>query len=374
MEGLVYFTTSGVQVLSCTAADGLGNVSSKVQTFQVDITPPSIDFDPSPSTNGWLGGADDAYVRIHAEDRATVKALVCAIDGESIPSFSPQPGPDGSMEAVVSFTTNGVHFLRCRAWDGLGNEATLGQTFQVDFAPPSVGLPSMTPPAVRVGEGASMSVVASDEGSGLDSASYYVQGLASGSISGAMVLTASGFEATLDLPDRPEIWTVSVDATDKMGFHTSSRRALFASYDPAGSIGGTGWIVPGGVTSEAGDRLPGLDGTTRASFGFSAKYRSSSSTLPSGTLTFSYGSKFKLQSKDFAWLVVPDLQTAYLSGTATIQGMDAAYPFILRIGDGGAKARDEFVLRVFGPGANLAEDAPVYQASGAASGQITIQQ
>lgn len=374
MEGLVYFTTSGVQVLSCAATDGLGNISSRAETFQVDITPPSIDFDPAPSTNGWLGGANSAHVGVHAEDRATVNSLLCRIDGEWIPSFRAEPGPNGSMEGLVFFTTDGVHFLRCTATDGLGNESSRGQTFQIDLAPPSVGLPSMTPPAVRVGEVSSISVVASDGGSGLESASYLGQGLTGGSISGVMHLIGSGFTATLDLPDRPELWTASVDVADKMGLHASSQPTLFASYDPdAGSIGGTGWIVPGGETSEAGDRLTGLDGTSKASFGFSARYRSSSSSLPSGTLTFSYGSKFKLQSKDFAWLVVLNTQNAYLSGVATIQGVDGTSPFILQIGDGGGTAQDTLVLRVFSPGANLAIDAPAYQASGAASGQITIQ-
>jgi hypothetical protein len=61
-----------------------------------------------------------------------------------------------------------------------------------------------------------------------------------------------------------------VFAGDGVGLIEESS-APFVTYDPlAGSVDGTGWIVPGGPTSEPGDVLPRLDGVQKASFGFHA--------------------------------------------------------------------------------------------------------
>jgi hypothetical protein len=146
------------------------------------------------------------------------------------------------------------------------------------------------------------------------------------------------------------------------------------TYDPlAGSVDGTGWIVPGGPTSEPGDVLPRLDGVQKASFGFTAKYKTPSSVAPAGTLTFSYGSRFKLQSRELSWLAVRDEGTAFLGGLASIQGMDGEFPFVAVIVDGaGTFSGDRFELRVYEPGTDIASPTPLFAASGDAGGQIQI--
>ena len=49
---------------------------------------------------------------------------------------------------------------------------------------------------------------------------------------------------------------------------------LFVSYDPNGPFAtGGGSIVPGGSSSDGGDLLPGIDGTSKANFGFVVKYK-----------------------------------------------------------------------------------------------------
>jgi len=141
----------------------------------------------------------------------------------------------------------------------------------------------------------------------------------------------------------------------------------------AGSVDGTGWIVPGGPTSEPGDVLPRLDGVQKASFGFTAKYKTPSSVEPTGTLTFSYGSRFKLQGRDLLWLAVRDESTAFLGGNASIQGMDGVFPFVAVIFDGaGTFSGDSFELRVYEPGTDIAAPTPLFAASGDAGGQIQI--
>jgi hypothetical protein len=92
-----------------------------------------------------------------------------------------------------------------------------------------------------------------------------------------------------------------------------------------------------------------------------------------GTLTFSYGSRFKLQSRELSWLAVRDGAMAYLGGLASIQGMDGEFPFVAVIIDGTPSASaDRFELRVYEPGTDIASPTPLFAASGDAGGQIQI--
>jgi hypothetical protein len=119
--------------------------------------------------------------------------------------------------------------------------------------------------------------------------------------------------------------------------------------------------------------MPGLNGAQKASFGFTAKYKTPSSVTPAGTLTFSHGSRFKLQSRELSWLAVRDGGTAYLGGIASIQGMDGEFPFVAVIIDGASTtSADRFELRVYEPGTDIASPTPLFAASGDAGGQIQI--
>jgi hypothetical protein len=101
----------------------------------------------------------------------------------------------------------------------------------------------------------------------------------------------------------------SVSAGDGVGM-TARSSVPFVSYDPSAGPTGTGYIVPGGPTSDLGNVVPGLDGVQKASFGFTARYKTSSFVTPAGNLMFSYGSRFKLQSRDLSWLAVRDAYIA----------------------------------------------------------------
>jgi hypothetical protein len=226
---------------------------------------------------------------------------------------------------------------------------------------------------VRVGETVSLSASANDFGSWIRSVDVLVEGL--GVIPPTEWVNV-GYAATLTAsfePTRPDLSKVVVSARDNAGWVAESATP-FVSYDPsAGSTDGTGWIVPGGPTSEPGDILPGLDGVEKASFSFTAKYKTTSSVAPAGTLTISYGSRFKLQSRQLLWLAVRDRSTAYLGGFASIQGMYGEFPFVAVIIDGASTASpDRFELRVYEPGTEIASPTPLFAASGDAGGQIRI--
>jgi hypothetical protein len=268
---------------------------------------------------------------------------------------------------------DGVHDLVCTATDAAGNSTTASATYLVDLTAPDIVGPTIEPMVVRVGDILSLSAIVTDEGSGVQGVRFEAVGSHDGLVDeGQMSGSGSSFTASF-VPASPDLSQVVVFAGDGVGLIGESS-APYVTYDPlAGSVDGTGWIVPGGPTSEPGDVLPRLDGVQKASFGFTAKYKTPSSVAPAGTLTFSYGSRFKLQSRELSWLAVRDGATAFLGGFASIQGMDGEFPFVAVIIDGAPTASaDRFELRVYEPGTDVASPTPLFAASGDVGGQIQI--
>jgi hypothetical protein len=335
-----------------------------------DRTPPTIEFRPEPSADGWLDSSAAGEVDIVATDDRSPPSVVCTDNGEPL-SLSTESS--GSTTDAVATLAEGYHHIDCTATDGAGNSTAGSATYQVDLTPPTISGPFLTPTVVRVGETVFLSASVTDFGSGVRSFDTRVEGV------GAIPPTEwenSGYAARLTasfVPTKPDLSKVIVSARDNAGWVAESATP-FVSYDPsAGSTDGTGWIVPGGPTSDPGDVLPGLDGARKASFGFNAQYRTPSSVAPAGTLTFSYGNRFKLQSRQLLWLAVRDRGTAYLGGFASIQGMDGEFPFVAVIIDGTSTASaDRFELRVYEPGTEISSPTPLFAASGDAGGQIQI--
>jgi dipeptidyl aminopeptidase/acylaminoacyl peptidase len=339
-----------------------------------DRTPPAIEFRPDPSANGWLDSSAAGELEIVATDDRSPPSVACTDDGADL---SLSTTSSGSITTAVATLAEGYHSIQCSATDGAHNSTMAAATFSVDLTPPVVTHLEVYPTLVKVGETVSLYVVVTDDqyGSGVRSVDVRVAGL------GAIPPTewvnlgdSAAFTGSFE-PTRPDLFKVVASAHDNAGWVAESE-VTFVSYDPsAGSTDGTGWIVPGGPTSEPGDVLPGLDGTQKASFGFTAKYRTPSSVAPAGTLTFSYGSRFKLQSRELLWLAVRDEDTAFLGGFGSIQGLDGEYPFVAVIHDGtSTPSADRFELRVYEPGTDIASPTttPLFAASGDVGGQIRI--
>jgi hypothetical protein len=335
-----------------------------------DTSPPVLEFRPDPLASEWLPVGFAGYVSVVATDDQSLPTIECTNNGSALNLITGQVG--SSMKAVAKLP-EGVNLLVCTATDAAGNSATASAKYRVDLSPPEIGGPVVTPTVAKIGETVSVSATVTDAGSDLRSVSFEVLGTApEPTARGPMTGSGSAFTASF-VPSGPDLSTVVVEASDDIGFVARSA-APFVSYDPsAGSAAGTGWIVPGGSTSDPGDVLPGLDGVEKASFSFTAKYKASSSTVPAGSLTFSFGSHFKLQSRDLSWLAVPGADLAYFGGLASIQGMEGAFPFVATITDGGSTGgSDRFDLRVYEPGTNIASEVPLFAASGTAGGQIQI--
>jgi hypothetical protein len=354
------------------AAWGIVPGSSPPPPPPTDTSAPTIEFRPDPAASEWLGLGWAGYVYVVASDDQSLPSIACTDNGSPLSLITGQV--ESSMKATAKLA-DGVHDLVCTATDAAGNSTTASATYRVDLTPPDIVGPSIAPMVARVGDTVSLSANVTDEGSGLQGVRFEAVGSRGDVLDdGPMLDSGSGFSFGESIvPVGPDLSQVVISAVDGLGLIGESS-APFVTYDPsAGSVDGTGWIVPGGSTSEPGDVLPRLDGVQKASFGFTAKYKTPSSVEPAGTLTFSYGSRFKLQSRELLWLAVRDKSTAFLGGNASIQGMDGAFTFVAVIFDGaGTFSGDSFELRVYEPGTDIASPTPLFAASGDAGGQIQI--
>jgi hypothetical protein len=336
-----------------------------------DTSPPTIEFRPEPSSTEWMAPSWGGSVYVFATDDRPWPSIECTDNGSWLPLTAWITWRVGSSVKWVATLPEGRNDLECTAKDSAGNSVTASGTYLVDL-PPTIESVTVSPAVARVGDEVSVSAVVSDAGSGVQSVDFAVNGTTSGAVaSGEMSASGSTFTASF-VPAWPDLFDVQVSARDESGLIAESS-VPFVSYNPsAGSTDGTGWIVPGGSTSDPGDTLPGIDGVQKASFGFTAKYKTSSSVTPAGGLTFSYGSRFKLQSKQLSWLVVADADTAYLGGVASIQGRYGDFPFVAVILDGASTGgRDRFELWVYNPGSTI-DSQTLFSASGDAAGRINI--
>ena len=173
--------------------------------------------------------------------------------------------------------------------------------------------------------------------------------------------------------NRAGVHTVTLTVTDPSGQATEQSFLYVVSYDPNGPFAtGGGSIVPGGSSSDGGDLLPGMDGTSKANFGFVVKYKNGSSTVPSGNMTFNYSvGDFQLSSAAFDYLVVTNQNLTKFTGMATVKDAPGLYPFKVKARDAGATG-DRFAIKVWAPGDDPATDEAIYRASGDVQGQVTI--
>jgi hypothetical protein len=339
-------------------------------------------FDPQPEPGGWFEFAPQ--VDVTATDNIGVANIRCSYDGQPVITTSPVITDQGlRLEFdLAGLLGRGENTVTCWADDLAGNIGTDSSLILIGEPPPSPSPPpppppDTTPPTVYplsftanpivVGGISTVTAYAWDDGSGIESGTVSVEDRPPE----PMAWSGSAFTADVGTGLPAGLYPVSVRVRDVAGNETETVPQTLVVYDPtAGSVSGTGWIVP---DPGAGDDLPGIDGRARGSFSFAARYKSPSDTTPNGSFIFTYGKLFKLQSDELDWLVVTAGNTAYIQGTASIRG-EGSYPFRATIRGGGVTGSpDNLLLEVWASRTFVETGPTIYRASGDVGGQIQIQ-
>ena len=131
-----------------------------------------------------------------------------------------------------------------------------------------------------------------------------------------------------DVVSEVGVYTLVVTAIDNAGNTNISDPVFFVVYDPdGGHTTGGGWFYPDGDST-----LPGGE----ANFGFTARYKDSSST---GKLNFQYkDADLHLKSTSIDWLTISAV-SAQFQGTGTING-EGLYTFRVKAKDNGEPGVD----------------------------------
>ena len=342
-DTVVLTTDTAGATYTCEATSEGGTTSESV-TVKRDATAPEVTATPSPApnANGWSNS--DVTVTFTCTD--TLSGVVTVDLPQTLTS-------EGAGQSATGGCTDRAGNSDDDTASGINIDKTnpvVTVTSPLDFAVEEVGLV--------------LSLGATDALSGVDSV---VAILDDGSTSSTVT---SGF-----VVNQPGIYDLTVTATDFAGNEATETRR-FVVYDPAGGFAtGGGWIIPGTPgNSDPGDVLPGLDGTSKATFGFVVKYKNGASTDPQGNLEFVYHvGEFVLNTTDYEWLVVTNNNWARFQGVATINGGTDLYPFRVESRDGDTNLADRFIIKIWAPGDDPDVDELLYKASGdLGGGQIKI--
>jgi hypothetical protein len=249
-------------------------------------------------------------------------------------------------------------------------------TLSIDTVAPAAVAPELSVNPKAAGQASTLSVSVSDATSGVVAAEYRLNG----GTPVSMLVAGGTATAEIGTSLAPGVYELSVVAFDAAGNSSVPSTVYLVVYDPSGEWAtGGGWIVPGGNSSDPGDLLPGLDGTSRAHFGFTVKYQNGTSTVPSGNLSFRYvvpgqGPSLVVKDAGFDWLVVTNSTWAKFQGLVTIDGLSGFFPVHVDARDS-ASQPDRFVIKIWAPGDDPSVDAPIYKASGdVGGGNIQIHQ
>jgi hypothetical protein len=275
--------------------------------------------------------------------------------------------------APTTASTDGadVIYTSAESCDTNGNCSTGSFSVSLDTVAPVITGLALSANPVKVGAPTTLQVTANDALSGVASAEYWIDSDPGAGMGTSLTASTPGtFSATLSGLSTG-VHTIGVRARDAAGTWSAVSTALPVVYNPNGGFAvGGGWLVPGGSTSDSGDLLPGINGTSKAHFGFVVKYQKGASTVPSGSFQFRYKvGDFELSSAGYDWLVVTNSQWAHFSGTARLNGGTEAYPMTVSVRDSNKSGTpDRLVLKVFAVGADPSTSSPIYQASGDVKG------
>lgn len=341
-------------VLSGESCDAMLNCARGSVQLSIDGTPPVVTGTPDRTPNGAGWYRAPVTINWEAVDPAPSSGLPGQPDATVI-------GTEGAGQLVISP-------LSC---DPVGNCSTGRFSVSLDATPPAVSQPSLSPAVIAPSGTAILTASVADTLSGVTGGEFFI-GSDPGAGLGTPMALFNGVLTSALSGLSSGTYLVTVRGFDAAGNWASSSATLRVT-DPAGSVDGSGYIVPAGPTSDPGDSLPGADGRAKASFSIGAKYRTLDAAAPTGGFKFDFDSgRFHFRSDSLSWLLVPNASTAQLGGFGTIKGSSLSFFFVVSVSDGGTASPDRLSLSIWAPGADIDKTLPLYRASGAVGGQVMV--
>jgi nitrous oxidase accessory protein NosD len=187
---LVMRIEDGAHSIEYHAQDAQGNTAIEYRDLYIDSTPPVLEMSSPPTDPYYLSG------NVLLVSGTARNATGLSIDGRIVPLVG------NSFSSLLELTEEGEHALLLKAWDDLGNTASLGLTIIRDTVPPLLEIDGYADPTKEP----SVVIGGSTEGSGT---SVTLDG------SEVPVLPGGRFTLMLDLVEGPN-W-FRVEATDQAG-------------------------------------------------------------------------------------------------------------------------------------------------------------
>jgi hypothetical protein len=317
-------------------------------------------------------------VLILVTDLDTLSDVACYQDDQRIWQYV-QPGSSQWFFSVW-FWTDGTHTLDCSATDVFGNTASQSDSFLVDATPPIMSTPTITQTLLRTDQSATVSVTASDAGSGLQEVSIRIDAF-------------NGDETYFPMSPGPNnVFTYdvgpglsagqygfSIGAVDRAGNGTSAQIPLggLQVYDTSQSASAFGTFYP---DAYSGDRLPGLEPFAGqvVDFRLSASYPTSTATHPTGQFSMRFkAGDFRARATSLTMLVPQFSRNWILRGPATVVDDDTPYTLVVDLVDAewpNGVGNDFISIGLYPPGApNESADQATYWAAGPlASGEVVL--
>jgi streptogramin lyase len=263
----------------------------------------------------------------------------------------------------------------------------------VDRTPPTISNVTLAQNPLATGSTTSVSATVADNLSGIAKAEYYI-GKDPGQGNGTTMTISNGTAtATVGPFSTAGIYTIYVRDQDSVGNWSQPVAVNADVYNPSsGYTAGHGFITPNGATSNPGDNLPAVSGpNVKATLDFTIKYASSTSTMPTGMSTFTWGSgnckkttnpcfvvtaDTSVNPNALSWLVVPGDNTVTFQGIASVSlnGQTLGTDYVMRVNIIATTdtTPGHYELQVYQAGSNPDTSTPVYQASGDLTGGAVL--
>ncbi|MFE9692084.1 OmpL47-type beta-barrel domain-containing protein [Micromonospora sp. NPDC005806] len=331
----------GQHTVSYRATDKAGNTSPVQQVSFTVVEPPPADTTP-PTVTASVTGQKDANGAYVGSATVTLSAMDTESGVDKV-EYSLDGGAYAAYGAPVTVNQAGQHMVSYRATDKAGNTSSAQQVSFTVVEPPPADTTPPTVTAAVTGEkdangayvgGATVTLTASDSGSGVDRVEYSLDGQPYAAYTAPVTVSQPGQH------------TVSYRATDKAGNTSSPQAASFTVVEPPapdttpptvtasvtgqkdanGAYVGSGTITLSAMDTESGvDKVEySLDGGAYAAYGAPVTVNQAGQHAVSYRATDKAGNTSSAQQVSFTVVEPPPADTTPPTVTAAVTGQKDA--------------------------------------------------